>query len=210
MGATFLGRPVPASRILTLAAIGLLVADPFLIHSVGFLLSCGASAGILWLGPAISARIPGPRWVGDALGVTTAAQLGVLPVLLPVFGTVPLVALPANLLAAPMVGPLTVWGLVAGVAGGIVGPGIAHWLQLPTFALLRWVETVARTAAEQPVALDARALCGLAAIGCVAVALLRMLRPGARRTPVGRVDPSPAEPDGAADRLERDAALPLG
>ena len=189
MAATFLGRPVPASRILTLAATGLLVADPFLLHSVGFLLSCGASAGILWLGPRFSARIPGPAVLGDALGVTAAAQIGVLPVLLPVFGTVPLVALPANLFAAPIVGPLTVWGLVAGVAGGIVGPGIAHWLQLPTYALLRWVETVARTSAQAPLAMDSRALLGLAAIICVLAALLRIVRPR----------------DG---RLENDAAIP--
>ena len=97
--------------------------------------------------------------------------------LLPVFGTVPLVALPANLFAAPIVGPLTVWGLVAGVVGGIVGPGIAHWLQLPTYALLRWVETVARTSAQAPLAMDSRALLGLAAITCALVALFRMVRP---------------------------------
>jgi competence protein ComEC len=174
---------------LTLAAIALLVADPFLLHSIGFLLSCGAAAGILWLGPAISTRIPGPAVIGDALGITAAAQIGVLPVLLPVFGTVPLIALPANLLAVPIVGPLTVWGLIAGVAGGLVGPGLAHWLQLPTYALLRWVELVARTAATVPLAVDGRALCGLAAVGCAAVAALRMLRP---RT----------------GRLETDAALP--
>ena len=198
MGATFLGRPVPASRILTLAATGLLVADPFLIHSVGFLLSCGASAGILWLGPAISARVPGPKWIGDALGVTTAAQLGVLPILVPVFGTVPLVALPANLLAAPIVGPLTVWGLVAGFAGGVVGPDLARVLQLPTFALLRWVETVARVAAEEPVALDARGLCGFAAGVSGAIALVRVV--GLRAQP--RTDRV------RAGRLERDAALP--
>ncbi|MGZ4735693.1 MAG: ComEC/Rec2 family competence protein [Acidimicrobiia bacterium] len=176
MAATFLGRPVPASRILTLAATALLVADPFLIHSVGFLLSCGAAAGILWLGPSLSVRIPGPKVIGDALGVTAAAQIGVLPVLLPVFGTVPLVALPANLLAAPIVGPLTVWGLIAGVAGGVAGPGVTHWLQLPTFALLRWVETVARTAASEPIAMDGRALCGLLAICGVAAALLGSFR----------------------------------
>ncbi len=135
MAATFLGRPVPASRILTLAALVLLIADPFLLHSVGFLLSCGAAAGILWLGPWFTARIPGPKIVREGLGVTAAAQIGVLPILLPVFGTVPLVALPANLFAAPIVGPLTVWGLIAGVAGGILGPGVTHWLQLPTYAL---------------------------------------------------------------------------
>ncbi len=123
MTAMFLGRPVPAARILALAAIGLLVVDPFLVHSVGFLLSCGAAAGIIGLSTRIAAHVPGPRPLAEALGVTAAAQLGVLPVLLPVFGTVPLVALPANLLAAPVVGPLTVWGLVAGTVGGLDRPG---------------------------------------------------------------------------------------
>lgn len=191
MAATFLGRPAPATRLLAFAAIGLLVADPFLVHSVGFLLSSGAAAGILLLGPAISARIPGPRVIGDALGVTAAAQVGVLPVLLPVFGTMPLIALPANLFAAPVVGPLTVWGLVAGLVGGLLGPGPARVFQLPTFALLRFVETVARVAASQPLAIDGRDLCGLVAIGCVGAVILRVRR-------------------GRAGRLDRDAAVPPG
>jgi competence protein ComEC len=181
MAATFLGRPVPAARILTLAAFGLLVVDPFLVHSVGFLLSCGAAAGILVLSGPISRRIPGPEPLADALGVTAAAQLGVLPVLIPVFGTVPLVALPANLLAVPVVGPLTVWGLVAGIMGGIGGPGAAHVLQLPTFALLRWVETVATAAAAHPMAVDGRGVTGLAALALAAAATLRALKPRAGR-----------------------------
>jgi competence protein ComEC len=191
MAATFLGRPAPATRLLAFAAIGLLVADPFLVHSVGFLLSSGAAAGILLLGPAISARIPGPRVIGDALGVTAAAQIGVLPVILPVFGAMPLIALPANLLAAPVVGPLTVWGLVAGLVGGLLGPGPARVLQLPTFALLRCVETVARGAGSQPLAIDGRDLCGLVAIGCAGAVILRVRR-------------------GRAGRLDRDAAVPPG
>lgn len=196
MAATFLGRPVPAGRILTLAMIGLLVADPFLLHSVGFLLSCGAAAGIVVLAPRISARIPAPAAIADALGVTAAAQVGVLPVLLPVFGTVPLVALPANLLAAPIVGPLTVWGLVAGVVGGAAGPGVAHWLQLPTLALLRWVETVARVSASAPGALDGRGLLGVLALGCAAGVV------------AGRWRRRPGRPDRRADRVAGDAALP--
>ena len=104
---------------------GSLVADPFLLHSVGFLLSCGASAGIVGLGARDQrARVPGPQLVRrGARRDRWPRSSASLPVLLPVFGTVPLVALPANLLAAPMVGPLTVWGLVAGVVGGLVGPG---------------------------------------------------------------------------------------
>lgn len=186
--ATFLGRPASGRRLLVLAVTALLLVDPFLLHSVGFLLSAGAAAGIVVLANPIAARLPGPRLIADALGVTAAAQLGVLPVLIPVFGTVPLVALPANLLAAPVVGPLTVWGLVAGVVGGVLGPGVAHWLQLPTYALLRWVETVAGAAAAEPLAVDGRGLCGLVALGCAAGAVLATSRkaPGrvARNGPV--------------------------
>jgi competence protein ComEC len=188
MLATFLGRPADARRLLTLAVTGLLLLDPFLLHSIGFLLSAGASAGIVLFAPAIGARLPGPRPVAEALGVTAAAQVGVLPVLVPVFGAVPLVALPANLLAAPAVGPLTVWGLVAGVIGGVLGPGAAHWLQLPTYALLRFVEMVASTAATRPLAVDGRGLSGLLALGCVGAVLhrVRKTRTGrlARRAPV--------------------------
>jgi competence protein ComEC len=178
--ATLLGRPATGRRVLVLAVTGLVLVDPFLLHSIGFLLSAGAAAGIVLLAPAISARLPGPRPVAEALGVTAAAQLGVLPVLVPVFGAVPLVALPANLLVAPVVGPLTVWGLVAGVAGGLLGPEAARWLQLPTYALLRWVEAVASTAARTPMAVDGRGLCGLLALGCVAAVVLRArkIRPG--------------------------------
>jgi competence protein ComEC len=189
MFATLLGRPASGRRLLALAVAGLLLADPFLLHSIGFLLSTGAAAGIVLLAAPFAARIPGPRPVAEALGVTAAAQLGVLPVLVPVFGTVPLVALPANLLAAPVVGPLTVWGFVAGVAGGVLGPGVAHWLQLPTYALLRFVETVASTAAKEPLAVDGRGLSGLLALGCLAAALLR--RTKSRPGRLGRDAPVP-------------------
>jgi competence protein ComEC len=189
MLATLLGRPASGRRLLAFAVTGLLLADPFLLHSIGFLLSAGAAAGIVVLAAPFAARIPGPRPVAAALGATAAAQLGVLPVLVPVFGTVPLVALPANLLAAPVVGPLTVWGLVAGVAGGALGPAVAHWLQLPTYALLRFVETVASTAATAPLAVDGRALCGLLSVGCLATVVLRMRKTGPGR--LGRDAPVP-------------------
>jgi competence protein ComEC len=174
--ATFLGRPASGRRLLVLAVTALLLVDPFLVHSVGFLLSAGASAGIVVLAAPIGARLPGPTPVAEALGVTAAAQLGVLPVLIPVFGTVPLVALPANLLAAPVVGPLTVWGLVAGVTGGVLGPAAARVLQLPTYTMLRFVETVAATAARNPMAVDARALIGLLAVGCAVATTLAVHR----------------------------------
>jgi competence protein ComEC len=174
MTALYLGRPAAGLRVLAVAVLALLVVDPFLVHSVGFLLSCGASAGIAVLGAPLAARIRGPAWIREGLGVTLAAQLGVAPVLLPVFGTVPLVALPANLVAVPVAGPLTVWGLVAGVAGGLVGrwwPGVAALLQVPTLLLVRVVLAVADLASRFPLAVDGRGAWGLvAAVAAIAAA----------------------------------------
>ena len=160
MTALHLGRPTAGPRVLALAVLALLVVDPFLLHSVGFLLSCGASAGIALFSRRFADRLRGPRWVRESLAVTLAAQLGVAPVLIPVFGSVPAVSLPANLAAMPAVGPLTIWGLASGVAGGLLdasGPAAATVLELPTLALTRYVRAVAGLAARVPLHVDARA-----------------------------------------------------
>jgi len=79
LGAGFAGRPASGVRALTLAVIGLLLLDPFLLHSIGFWLSCGASAGIVLLSAPLRARLPGPAWIRDPLAVSCAAQVGVTP-----------------------------------------------------------------------------------------------------------------------------------
>ena len=148
-----LGRPAAAPRVLVLAASALLAVDPFLLHSIGFLLSCGACAGIVVGAGPIMRRLRGPMVVREALAVTAAAQIGVAPVLVATFGSLPLVALPANLLAAPFVGPLTIWGLVASAVGGTLGRAASAWLELPTLAMLQAVTVVAHQAARVPLAI---------------------------------------------------------
>ena len=148
--AALTGRPQSGLRLLALAVAGLLLVDPLLVRSVGFLLSVGASAGIVLLAPAIARRLPGPRPIATALAVTLAAQAGVAPVLVPVFGGLPLASLPANLLAAPAAGPVMVWGLAAGVPAGLVGGRVAALVHLPTRALVGWIEGVARVGAALP------------------------------------------------------------
>ena len=76
------GRPASTVRVLAYAVIALLLADPFLLHSVAFALSCGASAGIALFSSRFTARLPGPRWVREPLAVSIAAQIGVSPILL--------------------------------------------------------------------------------------------------------------------------------
>ena len=174
--AGYLGRPTTGLRVLTLAAIALLLADPFLLHSVGFLLSCAASAGIALLARPITARLRGPRWMREVLGVTAAAQIGVAPVLIPVFGSMPLVSLPANLVAVPLAAPLTIWGLGAGVVGGLLqpfAPQVASLLAVPTAALVHALLAVADLASRVPVAIDARAACGAGTVAALALVLWR-------------------------------------
>ncbi len=180
--ARFLGRPADAARVLVYAMVMLLLVDPFLLRSVGFLLSCGACAGIVLLSAPLAARLPGPRLMRETLGVTLGAQVGVAPLLLAVFGSVPLISIPANMIAVPLAAPLTVWGLAASVGGGIFGPGLGRWLQMPNVALLGAVEAVARLAGQVPLSVDARQAGAVVAAGGLVLAAPRM-----RRRVTGRV-----------------------
>lgn len=116
--ATTWGREASGLRVLALAVTGLLLVDPLLTRSLGFQLSAAASLGIVALSPRLAARLPGPMWVRRPLAVSLAAQLGVAPLLLAAFGRLPVVAPLANLVAVPAAGPISTWGLTAGVVAG--------------------------------------------------------------------------------------------
>jgi competence protein ComEC len=171
LATTTAGRPVSSIRGLSLALAALLLVDPLLVGSVGFLLSATACLGLVLLTPWLTAR-----GLPLAVAVTVAAQLGVAPVLLPVFGGLPVVSTPANLLAVPVSGPLMMWGMAAGLAAGILGGGAAAVLHAPTRLMLAWVEGVAHHAAGL----------GLGAFGAVHVVLLAaavLVASGARTSP---------------------------
>ncbi len=188
------GRPTSTVRLLALAITGLLVIDPLLVHSVGFLLSVGACAGIAVLAKPIADALPGPRPLADALGVTMAAQLGVAPVLVPVFGGLPVASLPANLLAVPAAGPVMMWGIAAGLPAGAVGGVVARAVCVPTGLLIGWIAGVAQWSSAAPLgqlgAVHVLVLGALVALGVavrsrrgrfalVAVATLVLLQPAA-------------------------------
>jgi len=135
-------------RALCWAVVGLLFLDPWLSRSPGSILSVSATAGILVLAPAFTRRLETwmPRWCAMAIAVPIAAQLVCTPAIAALSGEVSLVAVFANLLAAPAVAPATVAGLVGGLltlawtpAGQLCG----------TFAgaCASWILTVGHTAA---------------------------------------------------------------
>lgn len=144
------GRLAPGLRVLALAVTVLVCLDPLLVRAVGFQMSVAASLGILVLGPRVTARLRGPAWFRELLGVTVAAQLAVAPVSVLVFGGVPLASIPANLLALPAAGPVMVWGLTGGLLAGLLGGPVATVLQLPTRLAVAWIAGVAARAGRAP------------------------------------------------------------
>ena len=141
------------ARALGAAVVGLLLVDPGLATSVGFALSVVATAGILLLAPAWRDALAGwlPRWLAEAIAVPATAQLACTPLVAAISGQVSLVAVVANLLVAPAVGPATVLGLAAGLvglawspAGAVLGTG-ASWC-------VAWIVEVARRGAALPTA----------------------------------------------------------
>jgi competence protein ComEC len=180
LGSSFVGRPASSLRALTLAIIALLVIDPFLFHSVGFWLSCGASAGIAAFSAVIRGRLPGPAWLRDPFAVSLAAQVGVTPVLLLTFGTVPVLTPLTNLVAAPAAEAVGVYGMLASAVGGAV-PALAPVLQQPSAILIAWITSVARLGAAVGFDLDRRgALLALATGSAIAVAVISTRAPAAR------------------------------
>jgi competence protein ComEC len=176
--AAYLGRPAHGGRLLVLAVSALVLVDPFLIHSLGFQLSVAASAGILVLARPLAARLPGPPLVRTGLAVTAAAQLGVAPVALPAFGTLPLIAFPANLLAAPAAAGLTLWGFGTGITGGLLEPllpVVPDTLAVPTGVLASYLAGVASVAARFPLPVGSGAVAAVVAVSALALGAFRLL-----------------------------------
>lgn len=136
-----LGRERSPVRLLWLAVTGLLLIDPLLVRSVGFWLSVGATWGVAALGPRLAERLSPLRFMATPIGVTLGAQVGVVVPAVMVFGRLPLVSIPANLLAVPVAGFVMLYGLPAGLLAGAV-PWAAPVLMFPCRIGVRWVDTV--------------------------------------------------------------------
>jgi competence protein ComEC len=155
--ALLLGRPVRGLPVLALATIALLVADPWLARSYGFVLSVLATGGLLlWAGPL--ARVIGrwlPRWLSLVIAVPLAAQLACQPVIILLNASVPTYGVVANILAEPAAPVATVLGLASCVALVVLPPlgtalcalawlpsawiaGVAQFFAWLPFAQLPW------------------------------------------------------------------------
>lgn len=163
------------------AVVALLLVDPWLARSYGFALSVLASTAIVVLVPGWTARWSARSWipapVAAALAVPLAASLACAPVVVLLSGEVSLVAVLANVLAAPAVAPATVLGvLVAAVA--VVWPAAARVLAEVAGLPAGWIGGVARWCADLPYASvpwpgDARGALTLAVVTLVGALVAR-------------------------------------
>ena len=128
-----------APTSLTWAAVAMVAVQPTVLWDVGFQLSTLATAGILFLAPALLTRLVRlPGWLGEPLALTLAAQIAVLPVLMLTFGRVSLIAPVPNVILAPLFTPIMVSGLALLAIGGLA-PLVGHALLSVATDLLSWV-----------------------------------------------------------------------
>ena len=147
------GRPVQGLPVLALGVIGLLVADPWLARSFGFVLSVLATAGLLLFAAPIAARLERwlPRWLALTIAVPLSASLSCQPVIIALNASIPTYGVVANVLAEPAAPIATVIGLAACVALALVPP-LGHVLCAMAWLPSAWIAAVATFFARAPLA----------------------------------------------------------
>ncbi len=144
--------------VLAVAVVVLVVVSPDIAVTWGFTLSVLATAGLILLSPTMEDLLE--RWqvtrqwphrLRQGIALTCAAQAATLPALAAMGAFAGWASLPANLLAEPVVAPITVLGLLAAV----VAPwwaGAATGLVWIAAIPARWLVWIAHTSLQLPFA----------------------------------------------------------
>jgi len=145
------GRPARGVPVLALAVIVLLIGDPWLARSYGFVLSVLATGGLLLLARPLAAALG--RWLplplAAVLAVPLAAQLACQPVLILLNPTIPTYGVIANVLAEPAAPLATVLGLAACVLAPWAPP-VAQAVAAVAWLPAAWIAAVATFFADLP------------------------------------------------------------
>lgn len=146
------GRRRSLIPALATAVLLLVLYDPWLARSYGFLLSVLATGALLTLAPrwslALRRRGVPPR-TAEALAAAAAAQALCAPVVAVLSARVSLVAVPCNLLVEVAVAPATVLGFAALATAPVAMP-VAKALAWCAGWPAGWIADVARTGASLP------------------------------------------------------------
>ncbi|GAA1950300.1 ComEC/Rec2 family competence protein [Amycolatopsis minnesotensis] len=147
-----LGRKRSALPALATTVCVLITADPAMAVDLGFALSVAATAGLVLLAPRWSAALVRrgvPPGFADGIAVPLAAFVVTAPVLAGMVGTVSAVSVLANVLAAPVVAPATVFGVLATLVAAVWPWGGEALVRLAG-PEADWLITVARHGAAVP------------------------------------------------------------
>ena len=119
--ARFLGRPNDALRALALAAILMLLWNPFiLIYDPSFQLSFMAALGLILFTPFVSEKI---KFITEKFGLreiissTLTVQIFILPLLIKMSGSISLVSFIINPIVLPFVPYVMLFGFLTGLVG---------------------------------------------------------------------------------------------
>nr|WP_236677222.1 ComEC/Rec2 family competence protein [Streptomyces actinomycinicus] len=140
---------VPA---LATAVLLLVLYDPWLARSYGFLLSVLATGALLLLAPGWSEalrRCRVPPQPAEALAAAAAAQAVCAPVVAVLSARVSLVAVPCNLLAEVAVAPATVLGFAALATAPVLMPAAKALAWCASWPA-GWIAGIARTGSALP------------------------------------------------------------
>lgn len=129
----------PPLHALSIAVILLVYLDSSMAANYGFALSVAATAGIVALSPFIHRSIADstPKLLAKALSIAIAAEILTIPIVAFMAGYVSVVSVVANVLAAPLVAPITLLGLVAVILSQL--PGGLEFLPLVFAEPLAWL-----------------------------------------------------------------------
>jgi competence protein ComEC len=147
-----LGRAGSALSALAVAVCGLLLLDPGMAVNFGFALSVVATGGLVLLAPRWGealVRRGVPAGYAEGLAIPLAAFVVTAPVIAGMAGQVSLISVLANVLAAPVVAPATVFSVLATVIATFWPQG-AHALVRLATPEAEWLIAVARHASTVP------------------------------------------------------------
>jgi competence protein ComEC len=188
-----LGRRAAAANGLCAAIAVMLALDPATIGDASFLLSAGATGGLLAFQAPLAKRFRYlPSLIGEGLAATFAATVPTLPLVAGIFGRISLVSPIANLVAVPLF-PALMATSVATIAAGAISLDLARPFALAAYVIAFALRVIVETAAALPLAavdVPRGPLTAVVLAACCAVAFVEARR---LRIPVPRVSlPRPA------------------
>jgi competence protein ComEC len=171
------GRPVSSWLALCTTVVVVSLVDPFLIWSIGWWLSVSGCVGLIVLTPAITRSLERlPPWARSWMAPTIAAQTGVLGVVVSIFGWPSALAVPCNLLAAPVAGLVMLMGMPVALVAGVLPAAVGSIMMWPIGVAVGWVDGVALMGSrlDPPGAVDV--IVSLALVGAAVRALIGLVR----------------------------------